>query len=111
MQDSLSDDSNYYSIFVDAAYNEAVSGYAVAYTIFDPGRKLWAAGFKRVNPPCSILAAELLALLAGISAWNNNRRDTARAYTDSLDAVQAVSTDALYLGVEEDIIKKIKNLL
>lgn len=62
IHESQHDDNQSFRIYVDAAYNEATPSYAVAYAIFDPGKNLWAAGYKKINPPGSVLVAELLGL-------------------------------------------------
>lgn len=51
------------SIFVDAAYCDKKLSYSTDFAIFYPGGGMIAAGFQRIKPPGSIMAAELQVVL------------------------------------------------
>lgn len=48
-----------YTIYVDAAYNDGKLDFATAFAIFDPGRRIWAAGFRQIQAPGTVMATEL----------------------------------------------------
>lgn len=56
-----------YSLFVDAAYNNLKFEYATSFFISNTEGKIWAAGYQRISPPGSVLAAELKDILKGIT--------------------------------------------
>lgn len=75
MRDTDKDNRPLYSAFVDAAYNETLNTYATAFTIFDPSGKMWAAGYQRINPSSSIMAAELNDINNGVNFWKEHQTD------------------------------------
>lgn len=54
---------------VDATFNEPLMYFVVGFANFNPGGKLWVAGYRKIHTPGSIMAAELNALKPGVSFW------------------------------------------
>lgn len=98
-----------YTINVDAAYNKTKMEFATAYAIFDPGGKIWAAGFRQIQAPESVMAAELRAIADGISFGKRNVPGKFKVFSDSVEAVHSVYTTIPYKGIEEQTISEIKN--
>lgn len=69
-----------------------------------------AAGFKRINPPGNVLAAELKAILHGVEYGLSNTRGPWRVFSGSIEVIHAVCSDISYKGVEEDTIREVKKL-
>lgn len=83
----------------------------MGFVIFDKNRKLQTAGFHKINPPGSILAAEIVAIMDGISLWNTISQEPIMILSDCKEAITAVSTDSPYKSHEESIIHAARKLL
>lgn len=83
--------------------------YATTFAIFDPGGNLWAVGFRKIQPPGSIMAAELQAMQDGLLFGKHHRPGPFRILSDSLEAIHAVLSEIQYERVEELLIKDIKS--
>lgn len=113
---SISPDYSYHNpdgnvIKVDASYKEATSSFAVGFFIYDKEGKPRAAGFHKINPPGSVLAAELIAIIDGLNFWKTISQDTITILSDSKDAIRAIYSDSPYKGYEESIILMARRLI
>lgn len=106
----MQSDEPYFSLFVDAAYNDSTMSYALGFAIFNPGGKLWGDGYHKILPPCSIMAAELRAIKDGISFWKQHQLGSIKVFSDSIDAIHSLLEDAPFKGVEEFLIEETKTL-
>lgn len=96
------------SIYVDAAYCDTRFKYAIGFAICDPGGKLLAAGHRSIQPPGSVMAAELQAISDGINYGLKTLNGTSKILSDSVEAISVVKRNHRYKGVEELIIKRVK---
>lgn len=103
--------SQYYSSYVDMAYNEPLNIYAIARAIFDPGGNIWATGYQKITPPGSIMAAEINAIKNGAKFWKEHQLGPLTVFFDSLDAIRSIYTNTHYRGVEENLIMEIKQMV
>lgn len=91
---------------VDAAYKEASAAYAVGYYIYDKGGKPLAAGYHKINPPGSVLAAEITAITHGLSVWKSLSQDAVSIFSDCKEAINEITTNNPFKGYEESLISK-----
>lgn len=68
-------------------------------------------GGHQINPPGSILNAELIAIEAGFKFWIDKGKGNIKIFSDSLEAIHVLRTDQDHFGIEEDCINRPKNLL
>lgn len=99
---------NQKTICVEAAFNDDTLSYATGFVIYDPEGKMMAAGYHKINPPGSVLNAELYAIANGLDFGMNNVEGPWRILTDSLDAFHAIRSENSYKGLEEDILQKLR---
>lgn len=104
-------EDNVFSLFVDAAFNKETNIYTVGFHILDPSGLSWGGGGKRINPPGSILNAEVLAIEEGVTFWKMRSKSKIKILTDSVEAVHALRTSHDYNGVEENSIKRTRYLI
>lgn len=81
------------SIFVDATFCDESKSYATYFVIFDPGGLQIAAGFRKIKPPGTVLAAELQAIYDGIIYGEKYFSGNLRVSSDSVEAIHSVSSD------------------
>lgn len=105
------DDPQIHSVFVDAALCDDSLVYATGFAIFNPRRNLTATGCRKIQPPGTILAAELQAIADGITYGLCNFPGPLRILSDSLEAVHAIHSGAIYKGPEEMQVQGVKKLL
>lgn len=72
------------------AFKEKNMKFRVGFAIFDPSGQIMAAGCHKINPPGLVLAAELNAILNGISFWKGLQMNTIRVFSDFMDVFLAL---------------------
>lgn len=103
------DSHNCFSLFVDAAHNDHNLSYSTAYVIYDPGGKMAAAGYHKIQSTVSIMATELQAIKDGILQWKLHQSGSLRVFSDCLDAIHSIYSTHKYRG--ETLIHDIKDLI
>lgn len=100
----------YWSLNVDAAYNEPTLTFAIGFYIKDQDGKPRAAGCHRIPPPGSVMAAEITALVEGLSFYLDRFQEPIKIFSDCIDAIQALTSDSIYKGYEETLINRARKL-
>lgn len=68
---------------------------------------MWAARYQKISPTGLVMAAKLRAIKDGFLFWQQYRPDPIKIFSDSMDAINALKTDAQYMGVVKDVINQI----
>ncbi|XP_075480607.1 uncharacterized protein LOC142521262 [Primulina tabacum] len=93
---------------VDACFNEHLNRYSIGGALRDNQGRLLLAFGKQISKPISVLMGELEAVHAGIKLLYDKHIHDVQVTTDSLLAVQAVTTfkdDISYVGLRASVIK------
>lgn len=90
-----------YTICVDATFYDDTHSYATGFVIYDPSDSLRGVGFRKINPPGSVLAADVQAIYNGMSYGNEHFRGRKRILSDSLKAIHSIHNKDKYKGTEE----------
>ncbi|XP_073057086.1 uncharacterized protein [Primulina eburnea] len=101
-------EANYLKLNVDACYNEHLNHYSVGGALRDNQGRLLLAFGKQISKPNSVLMGELEAIHEGIKLLYDKHFHDVQVTTDSLLAVQAVTTsqdDISYVGLRASVIK------
>lgn len=72
---------------------------------------MWAAGYHKIQPPGSIMAANLHAIKDGISLWKHHQPSTLNVFSDSLDVIHSLYSPHKYIKIKETLIHDIKALI
>lgn len=96
---------------VDAAYNEATMSFAIGFFILDKDGTPRAAGFHKINPPGSVLAAEVKAISDGLQFWRSISQEPVMILSDSKEAINAIYSDSQFKGYEESSIIMARSLI
>lgn len=100
-----------FSLFVDVSFNGEKSIYTIGFVIVNEEGQPWRAGFLRIQPPGTVLNAELKAIEEGVRFWKRFYPGRVRILSDFLEAVHDLLTYQEYRGFEEDTLAVIKDLI
>lgn len=103
-------DNPFVAVYVDATFKEENLEFGTRYAIYDPCKIIMAAGGQYLNPPGSVLAAELEAIKQGLNYCLENNIAGFHIFLNSHDVVHAIRSTSDFLGIEghrsRTIIKK-----
>lgn len=77
-------------MFVDAAFKEEMLEFGAGYAIFDLSGTIMAAEGRILNPPGSVLGAELKAIKLRMEFCLDNNIEDFHIFSDSQDTVHAI---------------------
>lgn len=83
----------------------------VGFSIIDPLDRDWGKGGHCINPPGTILNAEIMAIEAGLAFWKDKGTGRIKVFSNSIEAIHALRTDHEYTGIEESSIKRANDLI
>lgn len=70
-----------------------------------------AIGYRKIEPPDTVMAAEMQAITDGIEYEKGHFYGPLRVLSDSLEAMHSIHNDSMYKGVEELHIQAVKKLI
>lgn len=97
-------------IKVDASYDEDRGWFSVGAAVFNRDRKIIAAMCRIIQPPGSVIGAELKAICEGLSWYKGLWNDDVYVLSDSMDALYAAGSSEEFYGPAGSFLADIKEL-